>query len=85
MTKKAASGNLAAFGKQESVAKPAPVLVERRRGKHEIVAMTVRLPRSNWEKLHALALSEGVSLQMLAVRGLNRVFKEKGLPQFMEE
>jgi hypothetical protein len=58
---------------------------ERQRGKKEIVPLTVRLQRAEWERLHQLAVSEGMSIQALAVRGLNRVFTEKGLPQLMEE
>ena len=52
----------------------------RERGKKETVALTVRLPRGEWERLHRLAVSEGVSIQTLAVRGLSLVFSEKGLP-----
>jgi hypothetical protein len=52
----------------------------RERGKKETVALTVRLPRADWERVHRLAVSEGVSIQTLAVRGLSLVFKEKGLP-----
>jgi hypothetical protein len=52
----------------------------RERGKKETVALTVRLPRGEWERLHHLAVSEGVSIQALAVRGLSLVFKEKGMP-----
>lgn len=52
----------------------------RERGKKETVALTVRLPRGEWERLHRLAVSEGVSIQTLAVRGLSLVFREKGLP-----
>lgn len=55
-----------------------PPLV-RERAKKEIVALTVRLPRQEWERLHHLAVSEGVSIQALAVRGLSLVFAEKGL------
>jgi len=40
----------------------------------------VRLPRAGWERLHQLAISEGESIQTLAVRGLNKIFAEKGLP-----
>ena len=43
------------------------------------MALTVRLPHSEWERLHRLAVSEGVSIQTLAVRGLSLVFREKGL------
>jgi hypothetical protein len=52
----------------------------RRRGQGTTVALTVRLSRSDWERLHQLAVSEGVSLQELAVRGLSQVFVAKGLP-----
>lgn len=52
----------------------------RERGKKEIVALTIRLPRADWERLHQLAVSEGLSLQTIAVRGLNHMFAEKGLP-----
>jgi hypothetical protein len=52
----------------------------RERGKKETVALTVRLSRGEWERLHRLAVSEGVSIQTLAVRGLSLVFSEKGLP-----
>jgi hypothetical protein len=52
----------------------------RERGKKDTVALTVRLPRGEWERLHRLAVSEGVSIQTLAVRGLSLVFVEKGLP-----
>jgi hypothetical protein len=52
----------------------------RERGKKDQVALTVRLPRGEWERLHKFAVSEGVSIQALAVRGLSLVFVEKGLP-----
>jgi hypothetical protein len=50
----------------------------RERGTKETVALTVRLPRGEWERVHHLAVSEGVSIQALAVRVLSLVFKEKG-------
>jgi hypothetical protein len=43
------------------------------------------LHRAEWERLHQLAVSEGTSIQSLAVRGLSRMFSEKGLPQLREE
>ena len=58
--------------------------VERQRGKKDVVALTVRLPRAEWERLHQLAVSEGRSIQALAVQGLNAVFNEKGLPKLIE-
>ena len=51
----------------------------RQRGMKPTVALTVRLPRAEWERLHHLAVSEGVSIQALAVRGLSLVFKENRL------
>ena len=82
---------LAAFTKREA-AQSAPSQAgeevstgtQRQRAKKDIVALTVRLPRSEWERLHQLAVSEGMSIQSLAVRGLNRVFTDKGLPKLAE-
>jgi hypothetical protein len=53
---------------------------KRSRGQGETVALTVRVTRSDWERLHQLAVHEGVSLQSLALLGLSRVFTDKGLP-----
>lgn len=52
----------------------------RKRAQGETVALTVRIPRSEWMRLHQLAASEGVSLQALALDGLSKVFAEHGLP-----
>lgn len=52
----------------------------RRRAQGETVALTVRVPRSEWARLHQLAVAEGVSLQFLALTGLSKVFAEHGLP-----
>lgn len=83
---KTSSTGLAAFTRKT----PAPVdssndQIEgappaRQRGKGEVVALTVRLPRADWERLHQLAVAEGTSIQQLAVRGLSRIFTDKGLP-----
>ena len=81
---------LAAFTKRGVAPPPTPqvgetgVGEERRRAKKDVVALTVRLQRSEWERLHQLAVSEGMSIQALAVRGLNRVFTDKGLPKLAE-
>ena len=52
----------------------------RQRGKGEVVALTVRLSRAEWERVHQLAVAEGTSIQQLALKGLSKVFAEKGLP-----
>jgi len=72
-----------AVAAQETAAEVAPVR-ERGRGKGEKVALTVRLPRAEWERVHQLAVAEGVSIQALAVEGLSKVFAEKGLPGLAE-
>jgi hypothetical protein len=51
----------------------------RRRGQGATVALSVRVSRPDWERLHQFAVSEGVSLQELIVRGLSREFEAKGL------
>lgn len=57
-----------------------PSAGRRRRGEGTMVALTVRLARDDWKRLHGVALSEGVSLQELAERGLSRVLQDLGLP-----
>jgi hypothetical protein len=58
---------------------PAPK-AGRKRAQGETVALTVRVPRAEWARLHQLAVAEGVSLQSLALNGLSKVFAEHGLP-----
>lgn len=53
---------------------------ERERGKGDKVALTVRFDRADWERIHQLAVSEGASIKTLIIRGLSKVFSEKGLP-----
>lgn len=83
MTKK--TTGLAAFTNQGRKTEPqeksneTPSLPARGRGKGETVALTVRLSREDWQRVHQLALSEGLSIQKLAVEGLSRLFEEKGL------
>lgn len=69
--------NRGAATAEASGAKPA---AGRKRAQGETVALTVRLPRAEWARLHQLAVAEGVSLQTLAVMGLSKVFAEHGLP-----
>jgi hypothetical protein len=73
-----------AIATQESLTTETPSIRKRGRGKGDIVALTVRLPRAEWERVHQLAVTEGVSIQALAVEGLSRVFIEKGLPGLTE-
>ena len=53
---------------------------ERTRGQGAFVGITLRLSREQWDRLHDLARAEGVSLNALALRGLSRLFAERGLP-----
>jgi hypothetical protein len=89
MNAKTKSTGLAAFTRKPAVTEAAGASTTttaaglpgvRRRGQGETVALTVRVPRAEWERLHQLAVSEGVSLQSLAILGLSKVFAEKGLP-----
>lgn len=50
------------------------------RGQQETVALTVRLKRADWMRLHQLALAEGTSLQSLCEKGLSRTLSDLGLP-----
>ena len=89
---KSKSTGLAAFTKQGKQADLLdnnidPQLTDtkpRQRGKGDVVALTVRLSRDDWQRVHQLALSEGISIQKLAVEGLSKLFKEKGLKDLAE-
>lgn len=76
---------LAAFTRNRGTAAEGEVPVDkpavtRKRAQGETVALTVRLSRADWARLHQLAIAEGTSLQALALDGLSRVFAEHGLP-----
>ncbi len=74
---------LAAFTAKQApeavTAAQTPLKGGRRRGEGETVALTVRLSKGDWMRLHQLAMSEGVSLQTLAVTGFSKVLAEHGL------
>ena len=53
---------------------------ERKRGIGETVALSVRVKRSDWERIHQLAVSEGMSINSLAIMGFSKIFDEKGMP-----
>jgi len=77
MSKSKAATGLAAFTRKQATA------VQQRpraRGKGDVVALTVRLPREDWRRVHQLAIDDGVSIQQLTVDGLSRLFVERGLP-----
>jgi hypothetical protein len=56
----------------------------RTKAKGEIVHLTLRLSRDQWERVHQLALSEGMSVNRLAILALSKLFQEKGLPGLYE-
>ena len=71
------SGGLDKFIEQEA---PEPEAPERRRGKREIVGITIRMNQTEWRTVHDAALSEGVSMSELFMRALSDRLKAKGLP-----
>lgn len=71
---------LAAFTRKTSAEPQTETKGTRTRAQGDSVAITVRLPRAEWMRLTNLAMSEGVSLQTLAIRGFDKIFAEQGLP-----
>ena len=59
---------------------PAPQPHSRARAQKSVVAMSFRISRPDWERLHQLAITEGVSINTLTLRGLSKLFEERGLP-----
>jgi hypothetical protein len=78
MTKKPTG--LAAFTGGRGINPTAVAAGGRKRAQGETVALTVRLARADWARLHQLAVAEGVSLQALATIGLSKVLADHGLP-----
>lgn len=65
-----------------TVAAPAvtPQPHARARAQKAVVAMSFRITRPDWERVHQLAITEGVSINTLTLRGLSKLFEERGLP-----
>jgi hypothetical protein len=59
---------------------PAAPQAGRKRGQGDTVALTVRLPRAEWARLHQLAVAQSTSLQALAIEGFDEVLAKQGLP-----
>lgn len=94
MTKKATG--LAAFTRPKAAAIPlddpasAPIPVEmmdvaapiprRKRGGGETVALTVKVRRTDWQRLRQLADAEGTTIQAMAEAGFSAVLAQYGLP-----
>lgn len=70
---------LSAFTHRQQEPEESRTQTRRKRGQGEHVSITVRLTRAQWERLHQFAISEGDSLQGLALRGLSDLLKQKGL------
>lgn len=56
---------------------PAP---RRKRGGGGTVALTVKVRRSDWQRLRQLADAEGTTIQAMAEAGLSAVLAQHGLP-----
>jgi hypothetical protein len=52
----------------------------RKKATGDIVHVTLRLTRTQWENAHKLSVSEGSSINQLAIDGLNKLLADKGLP-----
>ena len=49
------------------------------KAKRETVALTLRLSRHQWQRVHQSVQSKGVSLNQLVLHGLSKVLEEEGL------
>jgi len=53
----------------------------RTRAKGDLVEMTVRLTREQWERINQLADTEGISFNQLAIHAISKLFEARGLPK----
>jgi hypothetical protein len=61
-----------------------PPVTRGRRGSQERPTVPFRMSRRTWERVHQLALSEGLSIQRLLFDELARGFARRGLPPLEE-
>jgi hypothetical protein len=71
------SAGLSKFVEQDATQAEMP---ERKRGKREVVGITIRMNQTEWRTVHDAALSEGVSMSELFMRALSDRLKARGLP-----
>lgn len=71
------SGGIAEPVERPSVEAPTP---RRKRGGGETVALTVKVRRSDWQRLRQLADAEGTTIQAMAEAGFSAVLAQHGLP-----
>jgi len=74
-----ASAVPAAMGTHPTAEYPSPLAAEAK--KKDRVATNLRLTRDQWRRVHELALEEETTVQELAIRGLSRLFEDRGLPR----
>ena len=53
----------------------------RTRAKGDLVQMTVRLTREQWERINQLADTGGISFNQLASHAISKLFEGRGLPK----
>jgi hypothetical protein len=66
-------------GEETTPHTPPQTAPPRRKAKGATVALTIRLSKEQWHRVHELARNEGISFQDLALQGLSKIFQEKGL------
>ena len=59
---------------------PIAAAPRRKRGGGETVALTVKVRRTDWQRLRQLADAEGTTIQAMAEVGLSAVLAQHGLP-----
>lgn len=52
----------------------------KKRGGGEVVALTVKVRRTDWQRLRQLADAEGTTIQAMAEAGFSSVLAQHGLP-----
>jgi hypothetical protein len=53
----------------------------KRKALGELVGITIRFTRPQWENIHKLSVKEGLSIQQLTIEGLSLICKKKGMSE----
>ena len=60
-----------------------PEAADRKRGKRDVVGITLRLNHEQWRAVNEEALSEGIPMSQLFIKALSERRQAKGLPPLM--
>lgn len=79
-SRKTTSDTLSLEANGDEATSSAVIAPRKKRGGGEVVALTVKVRRTDWQRLRQLADAEGTTIQAMAEAGFSSVLAQHGLP-----